>query len=95
MINIAFDVKPVDNTIKGGEFAEVWVQLFQSMAASPELQQSFDIPKVFMHVARIMGANNVHEFVKRGGAIRPEVMGPEQIAQQEQAGDIVPLENMV
>jgi len=54
------------------------------------LAQQFDIVKIFKHIARNAGAKNVNEFVRRGGGMTTSTMPDEEIANQVQAGNLVP-----
>lgn len=86
-LNVDFDVVVGDGSLPGGEYADTWVQLLQIASAYPEVYQELDMVRVFKHVARMLGAKNVNEFIKKG---EPKVMSPENINKQEQAGNIVP-----
>lgn len=83
---INYDVKVRDGSIPGSNFSDVWVRMFETMAKTPELQQQFDLPRIFMHIARNNGAMNAQDF------IRVKVLPDEQVQQQAQAGNIVPFE---
>lgn len=83
---IDYDVKVRDGTIPGGNYSQAWIKLFEIIATSPELQQSFDLPRIFMHIAENNGAKNIHDFVKI------QQQPDEQVAQEAQKGNMITLE---
>ncbi len=91
---INYDVEVKDGSIPGGSFADVWVQLFQIMTQQPEVAQQFDVVKVFKHIAVSLGAKDVNSFVRKGGGINPMTMPDEQVMQQVQAGNMIPVGEM-
>jgi hypothetical protein len=86
-IMIDYDVRVRDGSVPGGNFSKVWMEMFKVMAQYPELQQSFDIVRVFNHIARNSGAKNVSEFRK----INVGTMPDEQVMQQAAAGNLIPM----
>ena len=90
-LDINYNVMVRDGSIPGGNYAEVWVQLFQILGQNPELAQNFDVVRIFTHIARNLGAKNVNDFVRRGGNIQQKSMPNEAVMQQVGAGNLVPL----
>jgi len=86
---IEYDILPGDGTIPGREPADLWIQLFQVIATQPELAQQFDMVRVFQHAARQLGAKNVFDFVRKGGAVEAEIVPTERVLRQEAAGNLV------
>jgi len=83
---VDYEIKARDGSIPGGNYSPVWEKMFELMAKEPNLQQNFDIVRVFKHIARNNGAKNVEEFVKIKVA-------PDQVVQdQAQAGNIISLD---
>ena len=82
---VDFDVIPPDGTIPGNEDSQAWVTIFQTIMAQPEMAQmvGLDIPRVFRHVAKQLGAKNVEEFI---------IQQDDQTQAQAQAGNIVPVQ---
>jgi hypothetical protein len=70
---------------------DFWSRSFETMASQPTLAGSFDLVRVFTHMARINGAKNANDFIKRGGNVQPTIMDNQQVQQQAQAGNIVDL----
>jgi len=85
---VDYDVLVRDGSVPGGNFNESWTQMFQIIASNPELQQSFDIGRIFKYIATNMGAKNVDEFIR----VKPQMMPDEQVQEQAQAGNIVPMQ---
>ena len=90
-LDINYDVVVRDGSVPGGNYAQVWTQLFQILGGNPELAQQFDVVRIFKHIARNLGAKNVNEFVRRGGGVQTQTMSDQNIAAQAQAGNIIPI----
>ena len=63
-ILVPTDVTVGSGNIPGGESTELWIQLIQAFGANPEIIQKIDMARVFMHVARQLGANNTLDFMR-------------------------------
>jgi len=90
---VDYDVKIRDGSIPGGNFSQAWIQLYQIMAGNPELAQRFDMVRIFKHIAVNLGAKNVDNFERQpmpNVATAPD----EQVADQAQAGNLVPIEGV-
>ena len=87
-IVVDYDIKAFTSAFPDNESPELWVELFQILGQSPELQQSFSMPRVFKHIAKQLGARNVEEFMKD----RPQVVPDEQVQQARRQGDVVPIQ---
>ena len=85
---VDYDVLVRDGSVPGGNFSDVWMQMFNTLASHPELQQTFDIGRIFKYIATNMGAKNADDFVR----VKPQMMPDEQVQQQAQAGNIVPIQ---
>jgi len=84
---IEYDVLVRDGSIPGGNFSQIWVQMFDILASHPELGQRIDTFRVFMHIAREAGAKNVHEFERIAAQVRPD----EEVAREVERGNVVPV----
>lgn len=82
----AWDFVPVDGTLPIDRFAQVnmWSQLLQQMGQVPQVLQSFDLGRIFSWVAQLGGLKNVNQF-------KIEMDDPTALAQQAQAGNVVPI----
>ena len=89
-ISVNYDVVSFNNSTRGGEFADIWVQLFQIMSTNPQIGMQFDMVRIFKHIGRLMGARNMDDFVARNGMV-PQIVPDEQAASMAQAGNIVPI----
>jgi hypothetical protein len=89
-ILVDYDLLVRDGSIPGGNFSDVWVQLFQTIAQQPALLQRFDIVRIFKHIALNSGAKNVDDFELRqqtNAIVSPD----EQVLDQVQRGNLVEL----
>lgn len=87
-ILVDFDLRVRDGSVPGGNFSRVWMDLFKEIATHPELQQSFDIVRIFNHIARNSGAKNVSEFRR----VNVGTMPNEQVLNEAQKGNLVPIQ---
>ena len=89
-IRINYDLIVRDGSIPGGNFSPAWMEMFKIIGTTPELQQQFDIPRIFMYIAEQLGAKNVEDFKRTTNQMQPQVMPDEQVNEQVQAGNLVP-----
>jgi hypothetical protein len=82
---INFDVEIKDGSIPNGS-DKSWIRLFEILAKNPELGKNFNMPKIFEHIAQIMGAKNVQDF-----KIIPKVMSDEDVERGIQSGNLAPM----
>lgn len=68
--------------------------MFQTVAGDPELRMAFDVPRIFVSLARKLGEKNAFDFVRKGGQIMPQVLPDQQVLAQAQAGNAVPVDEM-
>ncbi len=68
---------------------DFWTKSFQSILSSDKLG-TFDVAKIFQHIARLNGAKNVQDFIQKGGNVNAQVQPTQQVSQQAQAGNLVP-----
>jgi hypothetical protein len=85
---INYDVVMHDGTMELGEFANEWVQLYQILAANPSIGGGFEMVRIFKHVARLMGAKNINEFVRKGGSVDIKTMQDELVQAEVQKGNM-------
>ena len=83
-----YDMMVRDGSIPGGNFSPVWIKLFEVLGKHPILAERIDLFRVFSHIARNMGAKNVHEFEK----IQTQVMPDENVMREAEKGNLVPFE---
>jgi hypothetical protein len=85
---IDYDIVGRDGSVPGNQNVEAWLQLMQILTKEPEVRREFDVPRIFKHVARELGAKNVHDFVRRGGSIQPQVMDDETAMREVEKGNL-------
>ncbi len=90
-LNVAFDVVISDGSVEQGDSATEWIQLYSMMVGNPELIENLDSTRIFLHIARILGAKDAQEFLRKGGSINPTVLSDSTVANAAQSGNIVPL----
>ena len=81
---VDYDLKVRDGSIPGGNYSGVWENMFKLMSEHPELQQKFDLVRIFKHIVRNNGAKNTDEFIK------VQQLPDEQVNQQVRSGNLVP-----
>jgi hypothetical protein len=81
-----FDYISADGSLPLDKFAQVnlWKELMQGILADPNMAMQFDVASIFMWVAQLAGLRNVQNF-----RLVPTPL--QQIRQQEQAGNIIPI----
>lgn len=80
---INYQCSITDNS-KSSTFLPNWMELFQYITKDPVLAQTFDVGRVFRHLAQMMGANDIGSFIKA------QQMPDQQVQQQAQAGNMIP-----
>jgi|ADurb_Ile_03_Slu_FD_contig_121_94962_length_10970_multi_4_in_0_out_0_8 hypothetical protein len=92
-ILVDYDVVNKDGTMSIAQNAQIWSNLFQTIAQQPLLLQRFDIVKIFKMIAKGMGAKNVDEFeLKQMPAMQAQVMPDENVMREAEKGNLIPLE---
>ena len=90
-ISVLVDVAVKDGSIPESSSPESWIDMFGILSKDPELRQEFDMFRIFSHVARILGAKNVEEFRKVTNNIQGNVLPDEQVFNQVEAGNLLPI----
>jgi len=88
---INYDLIVRDGSIPGGNFSDAWIEMFKVIGTTPELMQQFDVTRIFTYIAYQLGAKNVEDFRRNMQQIQPTVMPDEQVANQVQRGNLVPV----
>ena len=88
---INYDLIVRDGSIPGGNFSEAWIEMFKVIGTNEELMQQFDITRIFMYIAGQLGAKNVEDFKRDVDRVQGQVMPDEEVANQAQAGNLVPM----
>ena len=88
---IDYDVIARDGSIPGGNFSEVWFELWKVIATDPALRQEFDVFRMFSYIANELGAKNLEDFKRNASLVQPTVMSDEGVARGAEAGNLVPV----
>lgn len=67
---------------------DIWQQALQFVAGNPQLQSAYDVGRIFEFVAKLGGAENIDQF-------RLNHMPTQMVNEQVQAGNLIPLANVV
>lgn len=89
-LNIDFDISV--NPEGQGQATQFWIQMFDTIAKTPELYQLIDVGRVFRYVASQLGAKNVDNFLR--APIQPVGAPTADVMAQAQAGNMVPIEEV-
>jgi hypothetical protein len=90
-LDVRFDLLVHDGSIPGGNYSQVWEDLFKVIVEHPGLSQKFDMVRIFKHIARNNGAKDVEYFIKTGGQVNPELMSEEAVMKQKAMGNLMPI----
>jgi hypothetical protein len=91
-IDINYDTVIHDGSVDVGERADAWSTMFQILASQPAIGVGFDMIRVFKHIARMLGAKNVNDFIRKGGGVDIKTMQTEEVMQQVKRGNMVPVD---
>jgi hypothetical protein len=91
-LDINFDIVDYDSASPGEEDREGWVNLVQPLLPNPMALQSLGINgrRVFLHIARQLGARDAADFVLRPPRVR--VAPDEEVVRQAERGNAIPIE---
>ena len=92
---VDYDVVVKDGSTAVGGDIEGWIEIFRIMIQQPQMYQTFDMVRIFKHIARIMGAKDINEFILQQGPVPPVQMSTnstQNIEQGVQQGNMVPIE---
>ncbi len=87
LVNYDFCVR--DGSLPGGSDAAVWVKMFEMVSGSQQLQQNFDLVRIFGKVAEAGGEKNIYDFVNT------QVQPDEAVEQGVQEGNMVPIDEVM
>jgi hypothetical protein len=88
---INYDVIVRDGSVPGGNFSQVWVQLYDIISRSPELMQQFDMFRMFSYIATELGAKNIEDFKRSANNTSATTMNDETVLREADKGNLVPL----
>lgn len=81
----SYDIVPVDGTMPVDRMAQanMWVQMFGQLRNFPQIMMTYDLARIFAHVAQLMGIRNLNQF-------RIQAVPDQALLGQAQAGNVVP-----
>lgn len=85
--DVDYDVVPQDGSIPGGEYGENWERLLQIASGSEEMMQDLDLTRIWLHIARLYGADNPEDFKRK--RIKNKTLPSEDIEKQVDQGRLV------
>lgn len=91
-ISVGYDIVAKDGSVPASEQAGTWIQLFQILIAQPQIARKFDIVRIFMHIARLTGTKNFHEFMIKGGGIDQTIATREELEAMKTMGTMSKVE---
>lgn len=77
-----------DGTMDTGEFAQEWTQIWQVLSTNPSVGAGFDMVRIFKHMARLMGAKSINDFVRKGGSANIKMMQDQLVQSEVQKGNM-------
>jgi hypothetical protein len=80
-----------DGSIPGGNFSDVWIEMFKVIGQDPELRKNFNITEIFTYIAQQLGAKNVEDFKRNIDRIQPQVQPDEDVLREADKGNLVPV----
>lgn len=99
-LSMDFDIIPINRMQKDMDLSAMNM-LMDRILAVPEIAMTafggVDVRRMLLTMVRKMGFADIHEYVQSGNALPPinaQVMPDEQIMQQEQAGNLMPVEGV-
>ena len=87
---IDYDVIVRDGSIPGGNFSEIWIELWKIMTADPELRREYDTFRVFEYIATELGAKNIQDFKRAAQQTDVQVRSDEDVISEVDKGNLVP-----
>jgi hypothetical protein len=88
---VNYDLLVRDGSIPGGNFSEAWLEMFKVIGTTPELQQKFDITRIFMYIAQQLGAKNVEDFRRNVDQVQGKVLPDETVTREAEKGNLIPI----
>ena len=85
-----YDLVPYDNTISESASLDSWMTIFQIISQNPVMGQQFDGFRVFSHIARLMGVQNISDFQNKTPP-NVQVLPDQQVQEGAASGALAPL----
>lgn len=88
---VDYDLIVRDGSVPGGNFSDVWTQLFQIIGTNEQLATRFDVVNIFKYIATSLGAKNVDAFERSQPAAQVMTAPDEEVMNQVENGQLVDL----
>lgn len=88
---VDYDLIVRDGSVPGGNFSDVWTQLFQIIGTNEQLASQFDVVNIFKYIATSLGAKNVDAFERAQPAAQVMTAPDEEVMNQVANGQLVSL----
>lgn len=88
---VDYDLIVRDGSVPGGNFSDVWTQLFQIIGTNEQLAAQFDVVNIFKYIATSLGAKNVDAFERAQPAAQVMTAPDEEVMNQVANGQLVSL----
>ncbi len=88
-INVDYDIVPKYGSEMRGD-ADLWIRLLQVLTQQPDVRAQFDMIRIFKHIARISGADDVGEFIQKN-PVTAQVLPDQQVGNMAASGQIAPV----
>lgn len=85
-----YDIIPSDASMSSKAFVDTQVRMFEIIMQQPELLQGFDVMRLFKHIMRLSGVQDVGQFQKVMNGTTTTVAPNDQVLDQARRGNIVP-----
>jgi len=89
---VDYDIEVGDQQ-RGGEFAEQWANVLAAVGQNPILAQNLDVVRIFKQWAEMTGVKNIEDFQAKQPQFQVTEDG--KVADQVQAGNLIPMETAV
>ena len=88
---VDYDAMVRDGSIPGGNFSDIWVEMYKIIATDPQLRQEYDTFRIFEYIAMELGAKNIQDFRRNVSRVQPTVVDDETVAREAEKGNLVPI----
>ena len=90
-IQIDFDLVAYDLDTPGSDDPESWMRLYDIATRDPNLQGAINFREVFVHIAKMLGAKDIKNFMNVVNNTQVQSMPNEEVANEVQKGNMVPI----
>jgi len=88
---IDYDAIVRDGSIPGGNFSDVWIEIYKIIATDEQLRKEYDTFRIFEYIATELGAKNIEDFRRNTAQVQPTQMGDEEVIKEVDKGNLVPV----